>query len=355
MDDFRDRTAAVRSGEELDPAKLEPFLRGHFPGEAGPLVVEQFPSGHSNLTYSVRLGGKEMVLRRPPFGSKVKSAHDMGREFRVLSKLHPAYPPAPKVLLYCDNESVLGCPFYVMEPVRGIILRRELPAGFEFSTDIARRLSESFLDNLARLHSLDYAAIGLADLGKPQGYVERQVKGWTERYFGSQTHDLPEVAQISAWLKDHMPTSSEAALIHNDYKYDNVVLDPGDITRIVGVLDWEMCTIGDPLSDLGSALAYWVDAADPPEFQSIRWGPTNFPGSLTRAQLLERYAQTTGRDVGNMVFYLAFAQFRIAVIVQQIYYRYHQGLTKDVRFAAMVDVAKTLLRASLRTTESGLI
>ena len=164
MDDFRDRTAAVRPGEELDLAKLEPFLRVHFLGEAGPLIVEQFPSGHSNLTYSVRLGGKEMVLRRPPFGSKVKSAHDMGREFRVLSKLHPAYPPAPKVLLYCDNESVLGCPFYVMEPVRGIILRRELPAGFEFSTDIARRLSESFLDNLARLHSLDYAAIGLSSI-----------------------------------------------------------------------------------------------------------------------------------------------------------------------------------------------
>ncbi|HYL11216.1 MAG TPA: phosphotransferase family protein, partial [Candidatus Acidoferrales bacterium] len=167
MSDFRDRTASVRPGEELDLARLEPFLRSHFPGEIGPLVVEQFPSGHSNLTYSVRLGAKEMVLRRPPFGSKVKSAHDMGREFRVLSKLHSHYPVAPKVLLYCDDDSVLGCPFYMMEPIRGVILRRDLPPGLELGPEIARRLSESFLDNLARLHGLDYTAIGLADLGKP--------------------------------------------------------------------------------------------------------------------------------------------------------------------------------------------
>lgn len=355
MSDFRDRTASVRPGEELDLARLEPFLRSHFPGEIGPLVVEQFPSGHSNLTYSVRLGAKEMVLRRPPFGSKVKSAHDMGREFRVLSKLHSHYPVAPKVLLYCDDDSVLGCPFYMMEPIRGVILRRDLPPGLELGPEIARRLSESFLDNLARLHGLDYTAIGLADLGKPQGYIERQVKGWTERYYGSRTHDLPEVEQISAWLKDHMPSSTAAALIHNDYKYDNVVLDPDDITKIVGVLDWEMCTIGDPLSDLGSALAYWVDPQDPEEFRRIRWGPTNFPGSLTRRQLLERYTQVTGRDVSDMVFYLAFARFKIAVIIQQIYYRYHQGLTKDARFAAMLDVVKILLRASLHTAETGLI
>src|SRR5258708_224250 len=289
MTDFQDRTASVRPGEELDLVKLAPFLRNHFPDEVGPLVIEQFPSGHSNLTYSVRLGGKEIVLRRPPFGSKVKSAHDMGREFRVLSKLHPHYPAAPKVLLYCEDDSVLGCPFYVMEPIRGVILRGDLPEGWECGPEIAGRWSESFLDNLARLHSLDYAAIGLGDLGKPQGYIERQVKGWTERYYGSQTHDLAEVEQISSWLKEHMPSSTAAALIHNDYKYDNVVLDPSDITKIAGVLDWEMCTIGDPLSDLGSALAYWGDPQDPQELQQIRWGPTNFPGRLTRRQLLWSY------------------------------------------------------------------
>ncbi len=352
MTDFQDHPAPVRAGEELDLAKLEPFLRIQFPEEAGTLTVRQFPSGHSNLTYSLHLGNRELVLRRPPFGSKVKSAHDMAREFRVLSKLHAAYPPAPKVLFYCDDDSVLGAPFYVMEPVRGIILRRELPAGLDFSPELARRLSESFIDNLARLHSLDYATVGLADLGKPQGYLERQVRGWIERYAGSKTHDLPEVEQISAWMKENMPATSEATLIHNDYKYDNVVLDPSDLTRITGVLDWEMCTIGDPLSDLGTALAYWVDAQDPEELQKIRWGPTNFPGSLTRAQLVERYARTTGRDVTHMAFYLTFARFKIAVIVQQIYYRYHQGLTKDERFASMPVLIKNLLRAALRGAEA---
>src|SRR5712664_1493127 len=230
MGDFRDRTAAVRPGEELDLAKLEPFLRGHFPGETGPLVVEQFPSGHSNLTYLVRLGGKEMVLRRPPFGSKVKSAHDMGREFRVLAKLHPAYSPAPEVLLYCDDDSILGAPFYVMEPIRGIILRRNPPHGLDFPAQKARRLSESFVDNFIHLHRVDYAAVGLADLGRPEGYLKRQVRGWIERYYGSKTHDYPEVEKISAWMQQCMPSTSVVSLIHNDYKYDNVVLDSSDLT-----------------------------------------------------------------------------------------------------------------------------
>lgn len=279
----------------------------------------------------------------------------MGREFRVLSKLHPAYSPAPEVLLYCDDDSILGAPFYVMEPIRGVILRRNLPAGLEFSAETAGRLSESFLDNLALLHGLDYAAIGLADLGKPQGYLKRQVRGWTERYYGSKTHDYPEVEEISAWMAQHIPSTSKAALIHNDYKYDNVVLDPNDLTKIVGVLDWEMCTIGDPLSDLGSALAYWVDAHDPEELQKIRWGPTMVPGSMTRAQLLHRYAQATGRDVSSMDFYLTFARFKIAVIIQQIYYRYHFGLTKDERFASMSGLVALLLRASLLCAQTGAI
>jgi aminoglycoside phosphotransferase (APT) family kinase protein len=355
MADLRDHPTAVRAGEELDLARLEPFLLSHFPGSAGPLAVEQFPSGHSNLTYLVRLGDREMVLRRPPFGSKVKTAHDMSREYRVLSKLHCAYPAAPKVLLYCDDESILGAPFYVMDRIRGIIIRRDPPAGLPFTAETARRLSESLVDSLARLHGLDYAAIGLGDLGKPRGYLERQVRGWIERYYGSQTHDLPDVGRISTWLKERMPATSDAALIHNDYKYDNIVLDPADITRIVGVLDWEMATIGDPLTDLGTALAYWVDPQDPDELQKTRWCPSTYAGSLTRAELVERYARATRRDVSNMVFYLAFARFKVAVIVQQIYYRYHQGLTKDQRFASMPEVIKALLRASLHSAESGSI
>jgi aminoglycoside phosphotransferase (APT) family kinase protein len=355
MSDLLDHPAAIRPGEQLDLAKLEPYLRLHFPDESGALQVRQFPSGHSNLTYSLQLGAKELVLRRPPFGSKVKSAHDMSREFRVLSKLHSVYAPAPEVLLYCDDDSVLGAPFYVMEPIRGIILRRDVPPGLDFPAEKARRLSESFIENLIRLHRVDYAAVGLSDLGRPEGYLERQVRGWTERYYGSKTHDYPEVEKISAWMQQRMPSPSATALIHNDYKYDNVVLDSRDITKIVGVLDWEMCTIGDSLSDLGTALAYWVDATDPEELQQNRWGPTTHPGSFTRAEVVHYYALKTGCDPSQIPFYLTFARFKLAVIVQQIYYRYHQGLTKDERFASMPERIQILLRAALHSAQTGRI
>jgi aminoglycoside phosphotransferase (APT) family kinase protein len=355
MSDLLDRPAPTRAGEELDVARLEPYLRRQFPNDAGELLVRQFPSGHSNLTYSLSLGARELVLRRPPFGSKVKSAHDMSREYRVLSKLHSAYTPAPEVLLYCDDESVIGAPFYVMNPIHGVILRRHVPPGLDLPAEKARRLSESFVDNLIRLHGVDYAAVGLSDLGKPEGYLERQVRGWTERYYGSKTHDYPEVEKITAWMQQHRPSTSGVSLIHNDYKYDNVVLDSNDITAIVGVLDWEMCTIGDPLTDLGTTLAYWVDAADTEELQKNRWGPTNVPGSLTRAEIVHTYAQKTGANASQIAFYLAFARFKLAVIVQQIYYRYHQGLTKDERFASMPDTIQMLLRASLQGAQSGRI
>lgn len=352
MADLRDHPTSVRAGEELDLSRLELFLRGHFPEATGTLSVAQFPSGHSNLTYLVCLGDRQIVLRRPPFGSKVKTAHDMSREYRVLSKLHFTYPQAPKAFLYCEDTSVLGSPFYLMERMQGIILRRDPPAGLVTNAETACQLSEAFVDNLARFHGLDYTTIGLADLGKPQGYLDRQVGGWIQRYYGSQTHNLPEVEKISVWLNECRPRETSHSLIHNDYKYDNIVLDPIDITTIVGVLDWEMCTIGDPLTDLGTALAYWVDPQDPGELQHIRWGPTTLPGTLTRAELVGRYAQTTGRDVSNMVFYRVLALFKVAVIIQQIYYRYHQGLTKDTRFASMPEVIKIVLRAALRSAEN---
>jgi aminoglycoside phosphotransferase (APT) family kinase protein len=296
-----------------------------------------------------------MILRRPPFGSKVKTAHDMGREYRVLSKLHSAYLQAPRVLLFCDDVSILGSPFYLTEPIWGIILRKDPPGGLNFSPDTARRLAESFLDNLARLHGLDSEAIGLGDLGKPQGYLDRQVRGWIDRYYGSQTHALPEVERIAPWLVERMPPMTTATLIHNDYKYDNVVLDSNDITKIVGVLDWEMCTLGDPLSDLGTTLAYWTDASDPHELQEICAAPTTISGTLTRAQLAQRYALATGRSIRDMVFYLTFARFKVGVIVQQIYYRYAQGLTHDERFATMPHRIAVLMRASLQCAESGTI
>jgi aminoglycoside phosphotransferase (APT) family kinase protein len=355
VSDLLDHPAAIRPGEELDLVKLEPYLRRRFPGDTGELLVRQFPSGHSNLTYSLNLGTRELVLRRPPFGSKVKSAHDMSREFRVLSKLHSVYNQAPEVLLYCDDDSVMGAPFYVMNPIHGVILRSHVPPGLDFPAETARRLSESFVDNLIRLHRVDYAAVGLSDLGKPEGYLERQVRGWTERYFGSKTHDYPEVEKITAWMQQHMPAQGGVSLVHNDYKYDNVVLDSNDITAIVGVLDWEMCTIGDPLTDLGTTLAYWVDATDPDELHKSRWGPTNVRGSMTRAEIVHDYARKTGTDPSQIAFYLAFARFKLAVIVQQIYYRYHQGLTKDERFRSMPATIQMVLRASLHTAQTGRI
>jgi aminoglycoside phosphotransferase (APT) family kinase protein len=355
MNDLLDHPAAIRLGEELDLAKLEPYLRRHVPTEAGALHVRQFPSGHSNLTYSLQFGATELVLRRPPFGSKVKSAHDMGREFRVLSKLHSVYAPAPEVLFYCEDDSILGAPFYVMKPIHGIILRKQLPPGLHLSAEKARLLSESFVGNLVRLHRVDYAAAGLADLGRAEGYLERQVRGWIERYHGSKTHDYPEVEKVSAWMQQHLPNTKSVSLIHNDYKYDNVVLDPDDITKILGVLDWEMCTIGDSLSDLGTALAYWVDASDPADLQQNRWGPTTHPGSFTRAEVVHYYAKTTGCDASQIAFYLAFAYFKLAVIVQQIYYRYHRGVTKDERFAAMPERIALLLRAAWLSAQTGRI
>jgi aminoglycoside phosphotransferase (APT) family kinase protein len=348
-----DKTRAVRAGEELDLARLEPYLRSNLPEAAGPLVVEQFPAGHSNLTYSVRIDPLDMVLRRPPFGSKVKSAHDMGREYRVLSKLYKAFPQAPEPVLYCDDNSILGAPFYVMKRIRGVIIRREPPPGMEFSPSVARRLGESFVDTLAALHGLDYAAIGLADLGKPDGYMQRQVDGWIKRYYGSQTHDIPEVDPVSRWLVANLPAQSGASLIHNDYKYDNVIVAAEDITRVIGVLDWEMCTLGDPLSDLGTAICYWINADDPPEMQLIRWGPTALPGNLTRAELVERYAEKTGLETSGMAFYYVYALFKTAVIAQQIYYRYHHGMTKDERFVAFLEATRIMMRASLRAAETG--
>jgi aminoglycoside phosphotransferase (APT) family kinase protein len=355
MTDLLDKPTSIRPGEELDVGKLEPFLRSRFPNEAKNFSVLQFPSGHSNLTYRVELGHRKIVLRRPPFGSKVKSAHDMGREYHVLSKLRNAYPPAPKVLLYCDDSSILGAPFYLMEPIDGIILRKDPPSGLPFNPHTAHTLCASFIDNLAHLHSIDFAAVALADLGKPQGYLERQIRGWIERYQGSKTHDLPEVDRISSWMQQNLPCSNYATLIHNDYKFDNVIFDRNDLSEIIGVLDWEMCTLGDPLSDLGTTLAYWVEAGDSEDLQKFRWGPTNYPGSMTRNELVERYAQTAGRDVSNMAFYVVFARFKVAVIVQQIYYRYHVGLTRDPRFAVMPELVCTLLRHSWHSAQSGMI
>jgi aminoglycoside phosphotransferase (APT) family kinase protein len=350
-----DRSRPVRAGEELDLTRLEPYLRARVPFE-GPLTVEQFPSGHSNLTYLLKAGANEWVLRRPPFGTKVKTAHDMGREFRILSALGPVYPKVPRPLVYCEDEGVLGAPFYVMERVRGVILRGAQPkAAAALTPGIMARLSENLVDTLAELHAVDFAAAGLSGLGHPEGYVRRQVEGWTKRYFDAKTDLVPQVEQAAAWAAQHLPQESSAALVHNDFKYDNVVLDPADLTRIAAILDWEMATVGDPLTDLGTTLGYWQDPDDPEAFRLLPFGPTLLPGNLTRAQVAQRYAKASGRDVGGVLFYYVFALFKIAVIAQQIYKRYVDGHTKDERFAMMIVGVNLLGQQAARAIERGTI
>ncbi len=353
MHETLDQAAPVRPGEELPVAVLEKYLRSHLPDVTGPLVVEQFARGFSNLTYLLRLGDREYVLRRAPFGNAVKSAHDMGREYRVLSKLWSVYPAAPRPVLFCDDPDVMDVPFYVMERRRGVILRQQLPPGLAIDAATARRLSTSLIDGLADLHRLDYRAAGLGDLGKPEGYVARQVAGWSERYAKARTGDLPAMDRMSRWLAGRLPGESGPALIHNDYKYDNLVLDPGDLTRVVAVLDWEMATVGDPLMDLGTTLGYWVEADDPPSLRRAATGPTALPGSLTRQELVARYAEQTGRDVSGVLFYYVFGLFKIAVIVQQIYARYVGGRTRDPRFARLDDLVAVLAEQGDRAAETG--
>jgi aminoglycoside phosphotransferase (APT) family kinase protein len=349
-----DATRPVRPGEELDAAALGAWLAERLP-ESSPVTIEQFPGGHSNLTYLIRMGGRELVLRRPPFGSKVKTAHDMGREFRVLSRLWSVYPKAPRAFLHCDDPEVIGAPFYMMERVRGIILRHQKPpAGMDLDAETMRRLSEAAVDGLAELHAVDYEAAGLGDLGRPAGYVERQVTGWTERWRGSRTDDVPDVDRAAAWLVDHLPPETGAALLHNDYKYDNLVLSP-DLGSIAAVLDWEMATVGDPLMDLGTSLGYWIDPDDDPALRTLPAGPTTLPGNLGRAGVVERYAAVSGRDVSGILFYYVFGLLKIAVIAQQIYYRYKQGLTQDERFAAMIGAVRLLGRTAAQAIDKGRI
>jgi aminoglycoside phosphotransferase (APT) family kinase protein len=345
-------TAAVRPGEELPLAALEAYLVERLPGVAVPLAVEQFPHGHSNLTYLLRMGDREFVLRRPPVGNQVKTAHDMGREYRVLSRLCAVYPLAPQPHLYCEDSGVIGAPFYVMERRRGVVLRGASAPGAAGDPSTARRLGISLVDNLAHLHSLDYAAAGLGDLGKPAGYVARQVSGWIARYTSARTDPAPEMDRVAEWLMSRTPAQSAPALVHNDYKFDNLLLDPEDLTRIVAVLDWEMATVGEPLMDLGTTLGYWVEAGDPDAMQACAMGPTTLPGSLTRQELTARYAEATGRDTSDIVYYYCFGLYKIAVIVQQIYARFVRGHTRDERFARLNERVAALAGQAIRARDS---
>ena len=356
MNEAVDQPGEARADERLDAERLRPFLEQAFPGAGGPISVRQFPRGHSNLTYLVTMGGHAAVLRRPPFGVTVKSAHDMKREFTILSALRGVYQRAPRPIAFCDDEQVLGARFYLMERKEGVVFRREAPPpGIAFTPEVLRLTSEALVDNLADLHAVDFAAAGLSALGKPQGYVARQVGGWTERYGKARTDEVPGIDAVAAWLAAHLPPESGAALIHNDYKYDNVMFDPGDLSRIVAVLDWEMATIGDPLMDLGGLLGYWVDPDDPPELRERSYGPTFLPGALSRVELVERYARRTGRTLPEMLFFYVFALFKIAVILQQIYKRWVEGKTHDPRFGALPGSVRVLSAQAVRALDRGRI
>ncbi|HUF75844.1 MAG TPA: phosphotransferase family protein [Longimicrobiales bacterium] len=353
---FLDAPGAVRPGEELDTERLAAYLPTAVPDlSAGPVEVQQFPSGYSNLTYRVRVGERAMILRRPPVGVQIATAHDMGREYRILSHLNPVYDKAPRPLAYCDDASVLGAPFYVMERVEGVILRKGVPDEMVPGPELTTRIAHGLVRTLAELHAVDFEAAGLRDLGRPEGYALRQVEGWAKRYRRVETDEVPEADKVAAWLRDSLPAETGAALIHNDFKHDNVVLDPDDWARVIAVLDWEMATLGDPLMDMGTSLAYWIQPGDPPEVLEARLSPTTWPGTPTRSEFVEAYARASGRDVHDVVFYYAYGLFKVAVIVQQLYARSVSGKTADPRYARLVDGVRALSVLAWQAVQKGRI
>jgi aminoglycoside phosphotransferase (APT) family kinase protein len=333
-------TQEVRPGERLDWDALSRYLQWHLDPQriAGldfsqPLEVTQFPGGHSNLTYLLRWGGAEFVMRRPPLGPVPPKAPDMAREYRWLEAIHPVFPLAPRPYLLCDDPAVIGSVFYLMERRRGLVVRHDEPISLANQPEQRRRVSEALIDALADLHAIDVSAPPLADLGKPAGFVARQIKGWTDRWNGSRLDPVPEMEALAAWLAARVPPDPVVpAVVHGDFKLDNVLLDPLDVGRIVAIFDWEMSALGDPLVDLGILLAYWAPTS-PPEQRDALTTVTTRPGYLTKDQLVARYAARSGRDVSAVRFYETFALFKIAVVIQQIFYRYTRGQTDDARFA----------------------
>ena len=340
-------TSPVRDAEGLDWARLQAYLRQHLdPREiAGidlscQMEVAQFPGGHSNLTYVVRFGATELVVRRPPLGPVAPTAHDMTREYRWLVALRPVFPLAPRPYLVCEDTGIVGSVFYVMERRHGLVVRHEDTASWADRRDDCRLVSQALVDTLAELHGIDLAAHGLSGLGKPAGFVLRQVRGWTERWQRSKTDAVPEMDALAEWLSGHLPPDAERpTIVHGDFKLDNVMLDEADVGRLVAVLDWEMCALGDPLVDLGILLAYW-----PPSAPGARPLRTDASGWLTRDEIVARYAARSGRDVSGVRYYETFALFKVAVVLQQIFYRYARGQTDDARFASFGERVAALAR-----------
>jgi len=329
-----DEARSVRDEDQLEVGKVDAFLKQHVDGLRGMPTISQFPGGASNLTYLIKYGERELVLRRPPAGVKAKSAHDMLREARIMAALKPHYSRVPNILAISDDQAILGYDFYVMERLRGIILRRDMPADLGLDTDGVRRLCKGFIDRLVELHQVDASLPELACQGKGGGYIARQISGWSDRWRKALNDDTDPCEDVLTWLADKQPVRETAiCVIHNDYRFDNVVLDPEHPLDIVGVLDWELSTLGDPLMDLGGSLGYWIQADDDPVFQSFRRQPTNAPGMLTRRELVQYYGERTGWNVDNFEYYEVFGLFRVMVIIQQIYRRFVLGQTTNPQFA----------------------
>ncbi|MFC4767064.1 phosphotransferase family protein [Effusibacillus consociatus] len=347
-------TIPVRPGEELNSEAVERFLRSQIeeiPKEE--LVIEQFPSGHSNLTYLLRCGDWEAVLRRPPFGPVAPKAHDMERESRILSLIHRVFPLAPKPYVFSDDLSILGAPFYVMERKKGIVLDRKWPEGIDHSPELCRRISESAVDTLVALHAIDWKEAGLESIGRPEGFMERQVRGWIGRYERAKTDEIPVVEETVNWMLNSLPESPPATLIHNDFKLNNMVFSANDPAQVTAVLDWEMTTIGDPLSDLAITISYWDEADDAENLRSGFTSVTSAPGFISRREFLEMYAAKSGRDTQEIDFYLTYAYFKVAVICQQIYFRWKKGQTQDPRFERLGKVTENLMNLAHRIAMDG--
>lgn len=323
---------SVREGEELDIAAVDTWLKARVDGLSGGPVVTQYSGGASNWTYRLEYPGHDLILRRPPAGTKAASAHDMGREYQVQKALAPVFPYVPEMLGFCEDESVIGCDFYVMRRIVGLIPRARMPEGLDLDPEQTRKLCLSVIDKLVALHQVDYQAAGLEQLGKGAGYCHRQVEGWCDRYRRAKTWNVPSYKKVMTWLRDHTPEDVGTCVIHNDFRLDNVILNPQQPSEVIGILDWEMATLGDPLMDLGSALAYWVQADDDRMMRATRRQPTHLPGMLKRDEVVEYYCNKMGLQVDNWAFYEVFGLFRLAGIVQQIYYRYHHKQTRNPAF-----------------------
>jgi aminoglycoside phosphotransferase (APT) family kinase protein len=348
---MRGDTAAVRAGEELNSAALAEYLQDKIEGAESGVEIEQFPGGHSNLTYLLRAGGREYVLRRGPLGPVAPKAHDMAREYRVLHAVHPHFPEAPRVYHLCEDPSVIGAVFFLMERRHGVILRERAPGEIGAVPDHAQRISRAFVDCLARLHGIDIDANGLVTLGKPEGFVERQVHGWSDRWRRAQTTELPAIDDVIRWLSKNIPPPNPPRLIHNDYKLDNIMLAGAGGDRIEAVLDWEMATVGEPLADLGLTLCYWSWASAPEVRTAGISSITSQPGWFTREELIERYAEKTGYDMGRISYYEVLGVFKLAVIIQQIYFRFWRGQTSDERFRDFGERARGLAELAASMVE----